>query len=315
VDGGPNLRGLLTGAPWVESSDGEVRISRAALRQVTAVAGAGVEQGSVARDRYGRVPASENPLVAAGRFRAPVVSRLAVALRQAVVAAAGRRAIRLLAPWPGGRRWAAAFTHDLDVVAGWPLFTLLRLAELGGAGQWRRAGTALAAAVRAAGTDPVWRGAVDLMLLHASRGLRSTWFLLSGTPSWRSWARGDVTYRLDSRRARRVAGAAARSGHELGLHGSFGTGADPTRFAAERDRLTSVTARPALGVRQHFLRFRPGATHRAQAEAGFAYDASVGFPDRNGFRLGVADIVPAWDAERDVAQQVPVRPRSGPVGG
>jgi len=31
------------------------------------------------------------------------------------------------------------------------------------------------------------------------------------------------------------------------------------------------------------------------AAAGFAYDATYGFPDRNGFRLGVADVVPAWD--------------------
>jgi hypothetical protein len=31
-------------------------------------------------------------------------------------------------------------------------------------------------------------------------------------------------------------------------------------------------------------------------DAGFEYDATWGFADRNGFRLGVADVVPAWDA-------------------
>jgi hypothetical protein len=31
-------------------------------------------------------------------------------------------------------------------------------------------------------------------------------------------------------------------------------------------------------------------------EAGFEYDATWGFADRNGFRLGTADVVPAWDA-------------------
>jgi hypothetical protein len=34
------------------------------------------------------------------------------------------------------------------------------------------------------------------------------------------------------------------------------------------------------------------------AAAGFGYDASMGFADRNGFRLGVADIVPGWSAGR-----------------
>jgi hypothetical protein len=50
-------------------------------------------------------------------------------------------------------------------------------------------------------------------------------------------------------------------------------------------------------VRQHFLRMRPGHTHAAMQEAGFAYDATYGYPDRNGFRLGVADVVPAWLGE------------------
>jgi hypothetical protein len=36
-------------------------------------------------------------------------------------------------------------------------------------------------------------------------------------------------------------------------------------------------------------------------KAGFEYDATWGFADRNGFRLGVADVVPAWDAAREAA--------------
>ena len=30
------------------------------------------------------------------------------------------------------------------------------------------------------------------------------------------------------------------------------------------------------------------------SSAGFAYDSTFGFSDRNGFRLGVADVLPAW---------------------
>jgi hypothetical protein len=43
-------------------------------------------------------------------------------------------------------------------------------------------------------------------------------------------------------------------------------------------------------------------------ESGFEYDASWGFADRNGFRLGVADVVPAWDADRAVAMPLDVVP-------
>jgi hypothetical protein len=42
---------------------------------------------------------------------------------------------------------------------------------------------------------------------------------------------------------------------------------------------------------------RPGQTQAHARAAGFSYDATFGFPDRNGFRIGVADILPAWGAD------------------
>src|SRR5687767_10279969 len=103
----------------LERADGEVRITTAALRGVAEVAGGAFEQRSSATDRHGRVPAAENPLVAAGQSRRPVVSLLAVELRRAALGVAGRRPVRSLSPWPDGHRWAALMTHDLDVVEWW----------------------------------------------------------------------------------------------------------------------------------------------------------------------------------------------------
>ena len=51
-------------------------------------------------------------------------------------------------------------------------------------------------------------------------------------------------------------------------------------------------------MRQHYLRMRAATTPRGMASAGFAYDSTYGFADRNGFRLGTADVLPLWDAER-----------------
>ena len=70
------------------------------------------------------------------RAVSPVVSLLADELRRAVLAVAGRRPMRSLAPWPEGHRWAALVTHDLDVVEWWALFPMLRMAELGRKGDW-----------------------------------------------------------------------------------------------------------------------------------------------------------------------------------
>ncbi|MEP6692855.1 MAG: hypothetical protein ABJD07_16980 [Gemmatimonadaceae bacterium] len=285
----------LCDARWSPAiADGSVTLSRAALASVVAIAGAGDEQRAMRVDRFGRVPPSENPLVKRGLEREPVVSRAAGELRRAIAAAAGRRAVRFTAPWPDGKRWAAAFTHDLDVVSWWPLFTALRVAELARKREGRRVALVLAAAAASVARSPVRRAAASLLALEARLGITSTWFVLCGTPTMRSFRRGDLTYRPDGA-ARDIVREVRNGGHEIGLHGSFDTMDVDGTFARQRGCLATLGALAVGGVRQHFVRMRPGITHRAMREAGFTYDASYVFPDRNGFRLGVADVVAGWD--------------------
>jgi hypothetical protein len=300
VDGpAQSLDQALRAGVGFESTSGEVRVSRAVLGHVTDLAGAAVEQAVTAVDRHDRVPSEANPLVGSHHEHEPIVQQWGVKLRAAVIAAADRRPVRVLAPWPDGRRWAAAITHDLDVVAGWPIFTLLRLAELGRRGHGRLLGRVLGSALTAVGRDPVGAGVRAILDAERAAGVSTTWFVLSGTPTPLDWLRGDVTYRLESRRVGGLVEDIVRGGHEIGLHGSFATASGATRFADERGRLARRLGAAPSGVRQHFLRMRPGRTHAAMRDAGFQYDASFGFPDRNGFRLGVADIIPAWLAESE----------------
>ena len=292
---------FLAGRWALAHEDGEVRFSRNVLTYICDVAGAGEEQRSDSYDRYDRVPSHENPLVRVERWREPVLSRHGGALRAAVRAAAGARPVRCLAPWPNGRRWAAAFTHDLDVVAGWPVFTLLRLLELLRRGEVVRAARTTLAGLTA-WRSPIWQGVDRLLRATDGASVRSTWFVISGSPTLRSWSKGDVTYRPESAAARRILAAVRDQGHEIGLHGSFASWLDAATLRRERDRLASVTGQGERGgVRQHFLRMRPGATQQAMLAAGFRYDATYGYPDRNGFRLGVADVVPGWDARTQAA--------------
>lgn len=274
---------------------GSVRVSRAALAQLAGVAGAVAEQESTAEDNHQRVPSQVNAVVAAGRTQSPWVDASAREFRESVLRAAGNRPVRTVAPWPGGHRWAAAFTHDLDVVRYWPLFTGLRLAELarkGEVGQVLRTG---AGAVGSLLTDPVSAGVREILAIEREHGITSTWFVIAGTPSIGSTLKGDVTYSVDSPAARRILAAISEGGHEIGLHGSFATFLDAGVMWQERERLRHATNAAVSGIRQHFLRMRPGATQRAMKEAGFAYDSTFGFPDRNGFRLGVANVVGWWD--------------------
>lgn len=291
----------LSSKAALERAEGEIRVTSAALRGVAEVAGGAVEQRSTATDRHGRVPAAENPLVAAGQSRRPVVSLLGVELRRAVLAVAGRRPVRSLAPWPDGHRWAALMTHDLDVVEWWGLFPLLRMAELSMKGSWDLVARVARAAKRSIGRDPVSRGVHSVLQLEAHHGIRATWFVICAKPSIRSMMAGDSTYRPDGAAARRILTALTQAGHEIGLHGSFATAENARSMTSQHRWLGRLTGAPIEGVRQHFLRMRPGRTQRNMVQAGFDYDATWGFSDRNGFRLGVADVVPAWDAGQDTS--------------
>jgi hypothetical protein len=290
------LAALRDRAWSIVASNGVVTIERALLTFVTQIAGAVAEQRSTAADQFGRVPSSENELARAESERMPVVSQIARELAAAVRRAAGRRPIRFVAPWPNGHRWAAALTHDLDVVSWWPAFTALRLAELArkGGGQVLRMLRVLGAAAATGGRNVVWEGVREVLDIEAHYGARSTWFVLCGTPTLATARAGDLTYSPESKLARRIVDAVRAGGHEIDLHGSFATSDTPTLFVEQRDRLAALVGQPALGVRQHYLRLRPGTTHRDMAGAGFAFDSSSGFADRNGFRLGVADVVPMW---------------------
>src|SRR5438093_8100957 len=289
------LRGWMAVGWGIEVADGIVRVPRAVLQAVIDVAGAAAEQRATERDRYSRVPSSANPLVREELEREPVIQRAALALQAATRKAAGRRAFRTVAAWPDRRRWAAAFTHDLDVVSWWPAFTLLRIVELTRKGALARIGRVAAAAITNAGFDPVTQGVVGVLNHEANAHIRSTWFILCGTPTLRTMQAGDLTYRPESTRARGILAEVGAIGHEIGLHGSFATLNHPETFRDQRQRLEGITGPPVRGIRQHYVRINPGVTEHAMAGAGFSYDTTYGFPYRNGFRLGIADVVQRWD--------------------
>jgi len=295
-------------ADWLTMGDGRVTLSRAVLAEIGSIAGAVTEQNSTASDRHGRVPSSMNPQVVAGRTSEPTMDLRAAELRAAVTGAAGNRPFALLAPWPDGHPWAAAITHDVDVLSWWPLFTALRIAELGRRGKLGAVGTVAMEAFVRSSPPPALDGIRTVCREEERFGIRSTWFFLTGTPTLSRILAGDVTYRIEDRAAQEAIRLALEAGGELGLHGSFETGDLPDAFASERARLQRASGQAVNGVRQHFLRMRPGATQEKMDAAGFQYDATWGFADINGFRLGLAVPAPAWNAASSTVRTLELVP-------
>jgi hypothetical protein len=166
-------------------------------------------------------------------------------------------------------------------------------------GELARFGRVVRSAAASLGQPVVWDAIARLFRAEANQHVRSTWFILCGSPTLATARAGDLTYRPESVQARRIYSAVKKGGHEVGLHGSFVTSDDHTQFVAQRARLAGLTEAAVAGVRQHYLRMRAGTTPRGMASAGFEFDSTYGFADRNGFRLGVADVIPLWDAERN----------------
>ncbi len=297
VEGGPlGLTGLREQPVVVE---GALRVPRNLLRAIGNLVTAAAEQATTERDPLGRVPSSVNAMVMGGVAEEPLVSGWAIQARRAVARAAGARPFRTIAPWPHAKRWAAALSHDLDVVALWPAFSTLRLMELAGKGEWRRVARTIRAAMASLLGDPVRDGVEQILAVEEGLGIRSTWFILCGTPTAATFRRGDLTYRPESAATRRILAALQDDGHEIGLHGSLETAEHPDRFIVQHARLASLAPTTGRGVRQHFLRMDPGTTQRGMIHGGFEYDATWGFSDRNGFRLGVADVVPWFETKGD----------------
>jgi peptidoglycan/xylan/chitin deacetylase (PgdA/CDA1 family) len=122
------------------------------------------------------------------------------------------------------------------------------------------------------------------------RGLRATFFFL---------ADGSI-YSLDDPKIRKLLKRIHVRGHELGLHGGYETFRDPARLKTELERLVAVCGEEGIrqhnwGGRQHFLRWENPTTWLAYEEAGLAYDATLGYSARPGFRAGTCREYPVFD--------------------
>ena len=124
-------------------------------------------------------------------------------------------------------------------------------------------------------------------------GFRSTFFLASNTPSRHPsdptyWLHSKLLYNGRKQHLSEVAKSLEDAGWEVGLHGSYNTFQDEDLLRREKDQLVMQTGRDVVGIRQHYLRFDVRKTWRIHEKLGFAYDSTLGYNERNGFRAGIA---------------------------
>jgi hypothetical protein len=255
------------------------------------------ERATGERDQYGRLPFSASVFAANPELRLedPAVDRYAELLRGALaprLAELGHAP--LPAPgwaWGPGARFAVALTHDLDNLWRW---TRRGFAAAG----YRTARALRHGRVRAAGrelgdgadwlvrhlprrTDPFWT--FPLILDGEDlRSVSSTFFVIARHTHAQD-GNQPGTYRARIPEALRLI---TEAGREVGVHGN-----DADRLAraeVDRDRrdLSVRAGRSVTGIRFHYLRALYHETLPLLEEAGFEYDTSLAFAEREGYRCG-----------------------------
>ncbi|MBE0472057.1 MAG: polysaccharide deacetylase family protein, partial [Methyloprofundus sp.] len=102
----------------------------------------------------------------------------------------------------------------------------------------------------------------------------------------------DTAEDFDSPRVRALFREITNRGHEIGLHPGYETYNNPANFTQTANELKRVLqeeniTQDAIGGRQHFLRWDTAQTPRLWEQNGLAYDSTLSFADKTGFRCGV----------------------------
>ena len=203
--------------------------------------------------------------------------------------------------WPDGRPFGLFLSHDIDQIHDREVFHALatvnhirRILTQGEAGNlalaFRRLGRLLFA------PKPADRDFRTILEIEARHGFRSTFFVLHDP----YWSRNGPRYRLECRELKQIADLIRAAGGEIGLHGGVLRLDRADLYRDSREALRRTLGAEVTGIRNHLLRFSGIETWRAQAAAGFQYDATFGYADRLEPREG--RILPFFPADPATGQ-------------
>jgi peptidoglycan/xylan/chitin deacetylase (PgdA/CDA1 family) len=110
----------------------------------------------------------------------------------------------------------------------------------------------------------------------------------------------DGVYSLDEKRIQSLMRHIHERGHEIGLHGSYGSYNSVNQLSLEANRLRKIMDEERIyqnkiGNRQHYLRWSILETARNLELAGIDYDTTLGYADYPGYRCGTSFEYPMYD--------------------
>ncbi|GAB7016037.1 polysaccharide deacetylase family protein [Methanogenium cariaci] len=194
--------------------------------------------------------------------------------------------------WPSGQEFAVCLTHDVDEFTKTYQWVTRPLRFVRGKDFHGLKNQMKSLSQRCRGHEPYWTFE-EMMRNEQKLGVCSTYFFLkeSGKKSLfrpESWHLYGRCHSLQKSRVIELIQKLSEDGHEIGVHGSTFSHADPGLLNREKTELEELLGYHVTGIRQHRLNLTIPETWEYQSETGFLYDTSLGYKaaDGRGFRWG-----------------------------
>jgi hypothetical protein len=243
---------------------------------------------SESEDRFGRFPYTESIPYKLGVIQKPIVNYYFKYLLDGIGKFASRNGIPFQQE-PILKKPVLMLSHDIDLIRGYGFFEtgykfkqLLGLAPatMSRKNHFMDAFGALFHFLNPLSRkDPYWTFK-NLMKWEEDRGFRATYFFLEREGGRHENSR----YRFHWRKFRNLFLELSSRGHEIGIHGTIQSATEQEAMNRTVNNLRAVSPDKVVGIRQHYLKFKPGLTGKIQEKAGLQYDASLGFAEHDGFR-------------------------------
>jgi hypothetical protein len=283
---------LLYGQPEIRRQDGRLIVYADIIASAYFMVTPYEEMASRdVRDEHGRFTGKESLPYRAGFINRPIVDQYAELLRKWL------REVGVETS-ESDRRFSVLLTHDIDVLRRFRnILNYIRMpfGILLGRQEAHNFPNAIAVLLGLK-NDPMntFEEMIELEKTFCEEmnpvDAEIVYFFLAGDKT-----KHDRMYNIRSKPAKEAITAVYESGAKIGLHASYGAGVQPELIAAEKAILEDVCGFEICRNRHHYLTWREIEDGWAMAKAGINWDATLGYADMAGFRLGVCRPIPLFD--------------------
>jgi len=128
--------------------------------------------------------------------------------------------------------------------------------------------------------DDIWYNFEDLLKIEKKYGLYTSYFFITENNSKNGYPNAD--YKFNSKKIQSLLNQIKDDGHEVGIHGSIGSGFDKDQLNKEMIKFPFEI----FGGRFHYLMMRLPKSFHELEKSKIRYDSSLGFAESVSFRNG-----------------------------